>query len=480
MTPAQALYPQAPVLVVDDEEAFLESASFILNRAGITHAILCHDSRKVLAMLQQQVFSILLLDLYMPGVSGLDLLPAIVSDFPYTPVVVITAANEVEIAVSCMKTGAYDYLVKPINSEVLIATVNRALKYWELHRENRQLKKYLLSNNLEHPQAFSRIITRGSKMMPIFQYIEAIASTRFPVFITGETGVGKELIAETLHHLSQRPGKFVPVNVAGVDDNLFTDTLFGHKRGAFTGAEDSRKGLIENAAEGTLFLDEIGDLSFPSQIKLLRLLQEGKYYPLGSDRELRSDARVLVATNKNIQEAVQKGEFRKDLYYRLNAHHIRIPPLRERLEDLPLLLSYFITEAARTMGKKEPTIPQELLILLANYDFPGNIRELKGMLFDALARHRKGVLSLTYFKENIHLKSSPANYQAQVSGIPAGPDWLTSINGQFPTLKEVQEYLVSEALRLAKGNQGIAASLLGMTRKALNKRLNKNKKGDGA
>ena len=474
----QVLYPLSPLLLVDDEKAFLESASFILARAGITNTYFCHRSKEVKALLQQRQFSIILLDLYMPELTGQDLLPLIVDYYPDNPVVVITAANEVEIAVSCMKAGAYDYLVKPIDVDTFTATVKRALRYWEISQENTQLKKYLLSKNLENPEAFTSIITRNNRMLSIFQYIETIAPTAFPVYLSGETGVGKEMMAQALHRLSRWRGKFVPVNVAGIDDNLFTDTLFGHKRGAFTGAESDRKGLIEEAAGGTLLLDEIGDLSIPSQIKLLRLLQDGKYYPLGSDLEKTGDARIVVSTNKNLAEAVKKGEFRGDLYYRLKGHHVHIPPLRERIEDIPLLLNHFISQVARTMNKKEPTIPPQLVNLLSNYHFPGNIRELQAMVFDALTRHRKGVLSLSGFKESIDKNPPPGT--AAEPGLPGEkpsetPPWMASFAGKFPTLKEAQEYLVTEALKRTDGNQGIAASLLGMTRKALNKRLNKGK-----
>jgi len=477
---AKMLYPLAPVLLVDDEEAFLESASFILTRSGISNTIFCSQSNIVKSLLQQRQYSIILLDLNMPDISGYDLLPMIVDYYPENPVVVITAANEVKTAVSCMKAGAYDYLVKPIDTDTFTATVKRALRYWEISQENSQLKKYLLSDNLECPEAFADIITKNNKMLSIFQYIETIAPTKFPVYLSGETGVGKEMMAKALHRLSHRKGKFVPVNVAGIDDNLFTDTLFGHKRGAFTSAENERKGLIEEAEAGTLLLDEIGDLSIPSQIKLLRLLQEDKYYPLGSDQEKKSDARIVVSTNKNLSDAVKKGEFREDLYYRLKGHHVHIPPLRERYEDIPLLLKHFISQISKSIKKKEPTIPPQLIILLSNYPFPGNIRELHAMIFDALARHRRGILSLNSFRETIEKNSASDSLKKIID--PQSEDsletapWIESFSGRFPTLKEVQDFLIKEALKRANGNQGIAASLLGMTRKALNKRLNKGKK----
>ena len=217
-------------------------------------------------------------------------------------------------------------------------------------------------------------------MYSIFQYVETIARTALPVMITGETGVGKEMIASAIHKLSGREGAFVPVNIAGLDDHLFSDTLFGHRRGAFTSADSSRKGLIEQASNGTLFLDEIGDLHVESQVKLLRLLQEGKYYPLGADVPKSSNARTVVATNREIQFLRDSESFRNDLYFRLQSHHIHLPPLRERTGDIPLLVAHFLESAAERLDQEIPTPAPELLTLLETYQFPGNVRELQGMV----------------------------------------------------------------------------------------------------
>ncbi len=242
-------------------------------------------------------------------------------------------------------------------------------------------------------------------MRSTFKYIESIAVTSQPVLITGKTGVGKELIARTIHRLSGRKGTLAAVNVTGLDDTTFSDTLFDHKRGAFTGADRVRAGLIEKAANGTLFLDETGDLHPTSQVKLLRLLQEREYYPLGADVPRPSNARIVVATNRDLLALQASGTFRADLYYRLLLHRINVPPLRERRDDIPLLVEFFLQRAADELGKTKPTPPPELFILLALYDFPGNIRELQTMIFDAVSRHESWKLSLTGFKEIIrHLK----------------------------------------------------------------------------
>ena len=348
-------FPTRPILLVDDEEQFLYSASLALMAEGINHVVQCQDSREVMPILSKGDFSVVLLDMLMPDLSGRDLLPLILADFPELPVTVVTALNRVETAVGCMRDGAFDYLVKPVDSARLASTVRRGVEISDLRRQNRQLKDRLLSDTLEHPEAFSDIITQDRTMYSIFQYVETIARTALSVMITGETGVGKEMIASAIHKLSRREGAFVPVNIAGLDDHLFSDTLFGHKRGAFTGADSSRKGLIEQASDGTLFLDEIGDLHVESQVKLLRLLQEGKYYPLGEDIPKSSNARTVVATNREIQFLRESESFRNDLYFRLQTHHIHLPPLRERTGDIPLLVAHFLESAAETLDQEIPT-----------------------------------------------------------------------------------------------------------------------------
>ena len=292
----QNFFPRKPVVLVDDEEHFLMSAEFALTSDGINNVCTFNDSRTVLSFLKNNETSVIALDMNMPHISGWDLLPQIVRDFPQIPVIIITAVNEVETAVESMKAGAFDYILKPVDDQRLTSAVRRALEISQVRDENTKLKEYLLSRRLKHPETFEFIITQSSAMDSIFQYIEAIATTPLPVLITGETGTGKELIARAIHKLSGRTGEFIAENVAGLDDNLFSDTLFGHKKGAFTGADSDRQGLIERATNGTLFLDEIGDLAIESQVKLLRLVQEKQYYPLGSDIPKLTDARIVVAT----------------------------------------------------------------------------------------------------------------------------------------------------------------------------------------
>lgn len=458
------------IAIVDDERESLYTYSLILKQSGIKDVVLIEDARELPVILKERAFSLILLDLSMPHISGFELLKFINVEYPEIPVIIITAIKEIDLAVECIKMGACDYLVKPIEKNKLISSIKKALEMNRLKEEITGLKYRLIEDKLENETAFSEIITVNQKMRGLFKYIEVISKTDQPVLITGETGTGKELIAMAIHKVSGKKGDFVAVNVAGLDDTMFSDTLFGHKKGAFTGAISSREGLIAKAKGGTLFLDEIGDLTEASQIRLLRVLQEKVYYPLGSDLPKNTDARIIVATNQDIQELVTKGNFRKDLFFRLKAHHVHLPPLRERKDDIPVLLEHFIKESAISLGKKPPKYPEELIILLMNYNFPGNVRELKMIVYDAVARCNSPFLSLETFKDIIdlsntidrELKSEIVKFYIQMRF----PDKL-------PTLKEMENLLVNEALRRSKGNQGIAASMLGITRQALNKRLKK-------
>ena len=457
-----------PVVLVDDEEDILFGAEYLLNTHGITAVTSLSDGRDLLPLLERQTAGVIVLDLFMPQVSGLELLPRLAREYPEIPVVVMTASQEVETAVSCMKEGAFDYLVKPVEESRFVSSVRRALEIRLLRQEIGSLRTSLMGKEIGHPEVFAPIISRNHQMQRLFRYAEAIADSGEPVLITGETGTGKELIAQAIHQLSGRGGDMVCLNAAGLDDNLFSDTLFGHVRGAFTGADREREGLIAKAVGGTLFLDEIGDLKPASQVKLLRLLQAQSYYPIGSDVPRTADARILAATNQPLHRRMDRGKFRQDLFFRLSSHPIELPPLRARLDDLPLLLQHFIDEAAQALGRPPPRIPGELLTLLSLYDFPGNIRELRALVFNAMAQHRGGpVLALDSFQQVVKRD------RASTEPPPAHPDGdLTlAIPGRFPTLKEADIFLVEESMRRANHNQGIAAMLLGISRQSLNRRL---------
>jgi DNA-binding NtrC family response regulator len=462
-----SLYPSFGVLLVDDEAPWLRSLSMTLEGPGaITNILQCSDSREVMDILAGRDIGLILLDLTMPHLSGEELLAMVASEHPEVAVIVLSGMNQIETAVRCMRLGAFDYLVKTAEEDRILDSVRRAIRMQELQRENREMRRRFLNDRLERPEAFAGIITGNKAMRSVFQYIEAVAGTTQPILITGESGVGKELVARAVHALGRSRGTLVAVNVAGLDDNVFTDTLFGHTRGAFTGADEARKGMVEQAAEGTLFLDEIGDLSLASQVKLLRLLQEGEYYPLGSDLPRQLKARIVVATHQDLAAKRAAGGFRKDLYYRLRAHHVHIPALRERKDDLPLLLDRFLDEAAQTLGKKRPSYPKELLTLLANYSFPGNVRELRSMVFDAMSVHTARMLSMAPFIRAMEEQGEEPEPVAS-----GGDQNVFAPCEQLPSLGEAVDQLITEAMRRADRNQTIASRLLGISQPALSKRL---------
>ena len=320
---------------------------------------------------------------------------------------------------------------------------------------------------------FSKIITRNSIMLDNFSYIKKIARINRPVLILGETGSGKELFAAAVHNASCFKGKFVAVNIAGLDGNSFSDTLFGHVRGAYTGADAVRKGLLKSAENGSIFLDEIGDLDNESQIKLLRLIDTGEFYPLGSDKIERSNARIITATNKDLDQMVADGQFREDLLFRLKSHILRIPPLRERMNDIPLLVKSFVKKASDYIGIKTPEIPLSLFEILEKYSFPGNVRELKNMIYDAVIKNEGPLLESTYFINYLNCQNKNDRVFEKY---PPNRNVVTKdldCEG-FPTLKELSIKLINSALTKANGNQSEAAKMLGITPSALNKRMKRN------
>lgn len=463
-------FPADPILIVDDEEAILLSIDTILQLAGMDNIITCSDSRQAIVLIERRKPGVILLDLNMPHIDGEAILEQITSQYPQIPIIIITGRIDAETAVDCMKTGAFDYIVKPVDENRLISSVKKSLEFGELHKENRALKEKLKDGTLRNPQAFEKIITCSPKMMAIFSYAESIARTSQPVLVKGETGTGKELIARAIHQLSDMPGEFVAVNVAGLDDNVFADTLFGHVKGAFTGAEQERLGLIERATKGTLFLDEVGDLTASSQIKLLRLLQEKEYMPLGMDENRKSSARIIASTHVDLWDLQQKGLFRQDLHYRLRTHRIYLPPLRERKEDIPLLVDYFLDHAVDALNRNRPRIPSELAPLLSSYHFPGNIRELQAMVFDAAAQNTSKTLSLKAFRTHIgrvRQAEDKKNGNAVTGSIPF------TFADPLPTIREATKLLVKEAMQRSSHNQSTAAAMLGISQQALSKRLKK-------
>lgn len=463
--------PIKPILIVDDEKAILNSMEFTFRSDGYDNIVCIQNSELVMDFVKNNSVEVIFLDITMPRMSGDEILDLIHSDFPEIPVVMITGLNDVKMAVSCMKSGAVDYLLKPVERNRLLSSINKVLDLSDMRRQYSLLKQHMLSDGLENPEAFEDIITQSKKMTSIFKYMEAIGKSQEPVMINGDTGTGKELFAKAIYKLNDYKGKYVSVNVAGLDDNMFTDTLFGHACGAFTGAKGNRMGLVDQAENGVLFLDEIGDLPLPSQIKILRLIHEKEYYQLGNDVLRRANCRIIVATNANLKEKMEEGTFRKDLFYRLSVHNIAIPPLQERKEDIAILTDHFIEEAAKNLEKKKPTPTKELYSLLRTYSFPGNVRELRAMVFNAVSQHESKVMSLNLISEVIN-----KNIQESVSR-----ELLTETNESFfqklddlPTIKEVEDQLIFEAMIRSDNNQSIAAKMLGISRQTLNKKLRKD------
>lgn len=467
-----------PIMIVDDEPAVLELLASILKKKGYGNIITFANSLAARDHFDGNYVAAAVIDLRMPGIKGQELLAHIAQRSPKVPVIVVTAENQIDTAIDCMRSGAVDYLVKPVVIPRLLASVASALEIHDISRE------VLDAPPLPDKTPFlnlDNILTRSQEMKDQLRYLDIVSRSGQPILITGETGVGKELFSRAVHSLSGRNGEFVSINVAGLDDLMIADTLFGHRKGAFTGAMDSRDGLVKRAADGTLFLDEIGDLSDSSQIKLLRLIQEGEYYPVGSDTLMSSKTRIVLATNRDLRALVGEGRFRKDLYYRLYAHRVNIPPLRNRTEDIPLLFDHFLEEASSEMGRKKPLYSQDVIDLLLHYNFPGNVRELQAVVLDAVARSADDRVSVDSLCTILH-RDECAVHTARLnnsSDMGMSPDQKpVVVFATFPTLQQAENELIRRALQLSSGNQGRAAALLGISRQALNKRILRNGSSD--
>lgn len=461
---------QYKILLIDDEVMALTAMENYLMLVGNYEIHKCADSRLVIDLVRSGGFDLIIMDLTMPHISGKELLKKIEENNPEVPIIVVTGENEVDTAVACMQSGAKDFIAKPISPERLASSINTILEIQELKREVSSLKISNHEANLKNPNAFNEIITASQTMIKLFHYMEVISITNRPVMIQGETGVGKELFAKAIHTLSNRSGPFIAINSAGLEENVFSDTLFGHVKGSFTGADFDRMGLIEKAHGGTIFLDEIGDMGVNLQVKLLRLLQENEFMAIGSDQIKKANVRILAATNCNLKEMQEKGSFRKDLFYRLTDHQIFVPPLRERKEDIDLLVKHFVKSIAKEFNLNQIVFPKELVDGLRFYNFPGNIRELQKIVFDAISQHKNGVIS----KELVLSKINSPDNKTEDNGV--NPDLI--FPHKLPTLKEMNHYLIEEALKRAFGNQSSAARLLGITPQALNQKLKRDSKSN--
>ena len=458
------------ILLVDDEAKWLKVLALtIRQKLEIKSIYACADSREAMSMIEKHSPSVVLLDITMPHLSGEALYEQIKQHDNALPVIFLTGRNEVALAVSCMRQGAFDYYLKTEEEERILSGICNALAFRELQTENQQLRARANAANLRYPEAFKSILTCDEKMVQVFRYIEAITTSNEPVLITGESGSGKEMIARAVHDTSRPNQPFVAVNVAGLEDNIFSDTLFGHVRGSYTGADQPRAGMIEKAGSGTLFLDEMGDLSLSSQVKLLRMLQEKEYYPLGCDVTKPVRARIVCATNRKLSARIVKGQFREDLYYRLNAHHIELPPLRERKEDIELLLNHFIHQSSAAQNKTVQNVEKEVLETLRRYPFPGNIRELNALVHDLVSLTVEG--PVTYNSLSDKLKHSALDEPCDKNSNNE-PSTL-NFGDNLPSMQDVGNLLAQEALLRCSGNQSRAAEMIGISRQAIAKRIKK-------
>ncbi|PKK89959.1 MAG: two-component system response regulator [Candidatus Wallbacteria bacterium HGW-Wallbacteria-1] len=494
MIDGEKKHPSFPIFIVDDEMNSLKAMEKILRSGGFDNLIPISNGIDLMVEIREKGADLVILDICMPILRGDEILVLLQDEFPVIPVMMVTALNDVDSAVDCLKKGACDYFVKPVEMGRFISRVRHLISQKELMRENRSLTASLLTSALVSPENFSDIIYCSDKIHKILKYIEAIACSSFPVLITGDTGVGKELIAQAIHKSSNRSGACVSINVAGIDDSLLSDTLFGHVPGAFTGAKNRRAGLVASAARGTLFLDEIGDMTQFSQVKLLRLIQEREYYPVGSDSPGKSEARIVTATCKSLEDLRVGGTFRKDLYYRLYTHHIHVPPLRDRREDIPLLINHFLRKAIALSGKEIKVVSDEVYDVLIKYDFPGNVRELESIILDAVTLSKCGKIVVDSIFEKVKSRSEDYSGVGR-SGLKIEPPYCSDrknssekndysgygqsdsgINffccmDKLPTIKQAEECLVREALSRSSGILTDAARLLGISRQALGQRL---------
>jgi DNA-binding NtrC family response regulator len=440
------------ILVVEDEEKLrrvlqlqLESAGFEVDQAGGAEAGLRLADRA----------DLILTDLRLPGMDGLELLAQLRRQNMQAPVILMTAFGTVEAAVEAMKAGAVDFLMKPFSLDHLMAVVHKALEMRALRDENRQLRE-----ELGRRYTFENIVGRSAPMQEIFATILRVAPTRATVLLCGESGVGKDLIARAIHHHSPRRDRpFVKINCTAIPENLMESELFGYEKGAFTGAASAKPGKFEQADTGTVFLDEIGDVAPSIQVKLLRVLQERELERLGSNKTRHVDVRVIAATNADLRAALEQGTFREDLYYRLNVVPLNIPPLRERLEDVPALARHFVAKLAADTGSRVESISDAAIEKLLAYPWPGNVRELENVIERSLVLCAGTRLE----PADIRLDMSPRARSAPGAANHFLPEGLT--------LDEYERRIIREALTRAGGNKSQAARLLGLTRNALRYRL---------
>ena len=441
---------QCTVLIIDDEKNIREGLAAALEMEGYMVA-LAADGKQGLARMVKGDIDLVITDLRMPEVSGEQVLAKVAAENPGVPVIVLTGHGSIDSAVEAMRNGAYDFLTKPLNLDQLILIVKRALESRELAIKHRELLEQLNSR-----KSFESIIGKSAEMQKIFATVRKAADSKASVLITGESGVGKELIANALHNLSPRRDKpLIKVHCAALSENLLESELFGHEKGAFTGAVARKRGRFELAAGGTIFLDEIGEIDQNVQIKILRVLQDKRFERVGGEETIEVDVRVIAATNRDLEKEIADGRFREDLYYRLNVVHIHVPPLRERRDDIPLLIASFLQEFAKENGKNIEGIDARARSALYKFDWPGNIRQLRNCLESAVVMCSSSVIT-------------SEDLPPSIAG--SGEDALISIPAGIP-MEEAEKILIQQNLAINKGNKSKTADILGIGRKTLHRKL---------
>ncbi len=449
------------ILVVDDELSMREFLEIMLTKEGY-RVQTAADGKKAIALAEREVFDLAIIDIRMPKMDGIETLIRLKEISPETVTLMITAYASTDTAIRAMKQGAYDYITKPFKIEEIKMTIQKALEKKSLEAENT-----LLRQAVEERYRWGNIIGKSDKMREVFELVEKVSPTKTNVLLSGESGTGKELVAKAVHYNSPRKSKpFIVLNCGAIPENLLESELFGHMKGAFTGAIANKRGLFEAADGGTIFLDEIGELPLPMQVKLLRVIQDREFTRVGGTDSIRVDVRIISATNKDIEEAVRKGEFREDLFYRLNVIQLRLPNLRERKADIPLLAQHFLKVFSGELGKNIRQISPGGMKLLMNYDYPGNVRELQNMIERAVALESSDVLTAqnlsSYVNEQRDLTKSEINLEIPKEGID-----LEKV------VENLEKTLILKALEKTRGVKKRAAELLHINFRSMRYRLEK-------
>lgn len=438
------------LLIVDDEKNIREGLQKALTLDGYD-VMLASDGREALDRIEEGDIDLVITDLKMPRLSGEELMKDALENYPYLPIIILTGHGTIENAVEAMRNGAYDFITKPLNIDKLSLIVKRALENSSLKRQNRELL-----NQLKKKYSFENIIGKSAPMKKVFEIVELVAPSRANVLIYGESGTGKEMIADAIHHNSPRRDKpYVKVHCAALPETLLESELFGHEKGAFTGAIMRKRGRFELASLGTIFLDEIGEISFKTQVKLLRVIQEREFERVGGEQSVKVDVRIISATNKNLKEEIERGNFREDLYYRLNVVSIHVPPLRDKKDDIPLMVHKFIEDFSRENNKEIEGITNGALKSLMSYKWPGNVRELRNVIESIVVLTKSKVITEQDLPPDILSKDERSYLK-----LPAGVN-----------LGEAEKRLILFTLENTGGNKTKASEILRIGRKTLHRKL---------